>query len=236
MRREILWLIWDQELAAGAIASAFEVTAPTISQHLSVLREAGLVTVQVEGSFRRYRARPDVLQGLQSLIIGEGSKWTVADDIPERRHSETRRAIAVITSVVVTVDRAAAFRAFTDPVIYSRWLGVPVFLEDRRFACTLEWGTRVRGTYEEVIAPSLIAIKWDFEDDNVPVPGGEMTGYIRFFPQDDGTRVEVHQLLDSPDHVPFMEAAWGMVLGRFSDGMDNTDPPGRRAPRRKRRA
>jgi len=44
VRREILALIWDRDLPAGEIAAAFEVTAPTISQHLGVLREAGLVT------------------------------------------------------------------------------------------------------------------------------------------------------------------------------------------------
>ena len=44
VRREILGLIWERELPAGEIAAAFAVTKPTISQHLAVLREAGLVT------------------------------------------------------------------------------------------------------------------------------------------------------------------------------------------------
>ena len=42
-RREILGLIWSEELRAGDIAAAFDLTKPTISQHLSVLRDAGLV-------------------------------------------------------------------------------------------------------------------------------------------------------------------------------------------------
>ena len=57
VRREILALIWDRDLPAGEIAAAFRVTAPTISQHLAVLRDAGLVTMEVDGNFRRYRAR-----------------------------------------------------------------------------------------------------------------------------------------------------------------------------------
>ena len=40
VRREILASIWDRELRAGEIAAAFDVTAPTISQHLGVLRDA----------------------------------------------------------------------------------------------------------------------------------------------------------------------------------------------------
>ena len=43
-RREILSLIWDDELAAGDIADRFDVTFGAVSQHLRVLREAGLVT------------------------------------------------------------------------------------------------------------------------------------------------------------------------------------------------
>ena len=50
VRREILWRIWDDELPAGAIAAAFEVSAPTISEHLAVLRDAELVTMTVDGT------------------------------------------------------------------------------------------------------------------------------------------------------------------------------------------
>jgi uncharacterized protein YndB with AHSA1/START domain len=60
--------------------------------------------------------------------------------------------------------------AFTDPVVYSRWLGVPVTIEDGRFACTLEWGTSIRGRYELVCPPELIVMRWDFEDGNLPRP------------------------------------------------------------------
>ena len=42
-RREILWLVRTREMAAGEIAAHFSVTRPAISQHLRVLREAGLI-------------------------------------------------------------------------------------------------------------------------------------------------------------------------------------------------
>ena len=62
-------MVWDRELAAGDIAAAFDVTAPTISQHLSVLRGAGLVTMRAEGNFRRYRARQDAFRGFEALLV-----------------------------------------------------------------------------------------------------------------------------------------------------------------------
>src|SRR3954447_15832685 len=70
VRREILALIWDRELPAGEIAAAFDVTAPTVSQHLAVLRDADLVTMTAQANFRRYRARQDVLRNLHGALAG----------------------------------------------------------------------------------------------------------------------------------------------------------------------
>jgi DNA-binding transcriptional ArsR family regulator len=55
-RREILRLVWDAELSAGEIADRFDVTFGAVSQHLKVLREAGLVTLRQDGRKRFYRA------------------------------------------------------------------------------------------------------------------------------------------------------------------------------------
>lgn len=59
-RREILRLVWSQELPAGHIAAHFEgeVTRPAISQHLRVLKDAGLIEERRDGTRRLYRARP----------------------------------------------------------------------------------------------------------------------------------------------------------------------------------
>ena len=57
-RREILRLCWRDTLTAGAIRRALpDVTFGAVSQHLKVLRDAGLVTVQKRGRERFYRAR-----------------------------------------------------------------------------------------------------------------------------------------------------------------------------------
>lgn len=239
IRRQILTLIWDRELPAGEIASAFDVTAPTVSAHLAVLREADLVTVTRDRNFRRYRARQDVLRGLHGALAGNTAKWTPADDIPEHAlaHSETRSV--VVAHVDVDTDPATTFHAFTDAEIYTRWMGVPVEIVDGRFSCMLEWGTRIEGTYEQVDPPSLIAMRWDFEDDNIPIPGNGMIGYLRFAPAGLGCHVEVHQLVDPPEHSQFIEMAWTMVLGRLKAGVvaavDQPLTGPSRGPRPKRR-
>ena len=67
-RRRILRLVRDGELSAGEIASHFEVTRPAISQHLGVLREAGLVTERRDGTRRLYRARPEAIEELIAFL------------------------------------------------------------------------------------------------------------------------------------------------------------------------
>lgn len=237
-RREILELIWERELAAGEIAAAFSLRPATISEHLAVLRRAGLVEMTRVGTSRRYRALPQALQGLHGALE-TATKWHPASDIDERTLTETSRHSAVVASVEVGTDQATTFAAFTDPVIYSRWLGAPVSIRDGRFAATMEWGTEVRGRYELVVPPELIVMRWDFDDFNVPVPGRSMTGYLRVFPLATGSRVEVQQLVDTAEQALFMQAAWGMVLGRLKHGVQAaTDPTAAvdaRPPRAKQR-
>jgi DNA-binding transcriptional ArsR family regulator len=67
-RRAILRLVSDDELAAGQIAAAFDVTRTAVSQHLTVLRNAGLLTERRDGTRRLYRARPEGLAGLRAFL------------------------------------------------------------------------------------------------------------------------------------------------------------------------
>ena len=67
-RRAILRLVRDGELSAGEIASHFDVTRPAVSQHLTVLKEAGLVRERRNGTRRLYRARPEGLAELRAFL------------------------------------------------------------------------------------------------------------------------------------------------------------------------
>jgi DNA-binding transcriptional ArsR family regulator len=59
-RREILRLVRVGEASAGSIAAHFpDVSRPTVSQHLRVLRDAGLLHERRDGTRRLYRTRSD---------------------------------------------------------------------------------------------------------------------------------------------------------------------------------
>lgn len=77
-RREILRLVWGQELAATDIADHFsDVTRSAISQHLGVLKEAGLVTERRDGTRRLYRAQQDEMKKLRTFL---DDYWTTGLD------------------------------------------------------------------------------------------------------------------------------------------------------------
>lgn len=67
-RRSILRLVWDDERPAGEIASRFPVTFGAVSQHLRVLRDAGMVTTRSDGNRRLYRADRDRLEPYRALL------------------------------------------------------------------------------------------------------------------------------------------------------------------------
>src|SRR5437773_2163627 len=67
-RRQILTLVRDGELSAGEIAAHFDVTRPAVSQHLTVLKEAGLVDERRNGPRRLYRARPEGLADVKEFL------------------------------------------------------------------------------------------------------------------------------------------------------------------------
>lgn len=55
-RQQILRVVWRDELAVGEIAQRIELSYAGVSQHLALLRDAGLVTVRRDGKRRMYRA------------------------------------------------------------------------------------------------------------------------------------------------------------------------------------
>ena len=69
-RRQILELVRDREMAAGEIATHFDVTRPAISQHLTVLKDAGLLAERREGARRLYIVRAEGLVALRQFIDG----------------------------------------------------------------------------------------------------------------------------------------------------------------------
>ncbi|MFL5686162.1 MAG: ArsR/SmtB family transcription factor [Chloroflexota bacterium] len=76
-RREILRLIWDREMSAGEIAAELPITFGAVSQHLQVLRDADIVDVRHEGTYRYYRANQERIGPLAAVLV---AYWSDALD------------------------------------------------------------------------------------------------------------------------------------------------------------
>lgn len=67
-RQEILRQVWREELPVGEIVDRLDLSYAGVSQHLALLRDAGLVTVRREGKRRLYRADHDRLGPLKPFL------------------------------------------------------------------------------------------------------------------------------------------------------------------------
>lgn len=82
-RRGLLRLVRDDERAAGDLALAFpHISRPAVSQHLRVLREAGLISSRRDGNRRLFRAREE----------GLAEVWQFVDDLWTDRLAKLKRA------------------------------------------------------------------------------------------------------------------------------------------------
>ena len=95
VRREILTLLRDGPLPAGAIASRFAISRPAVSRHLRVLRESGLVVDRPRGRERVYRLDVGPLAELDAWLAQfrcpGGADWSSRLDALETEVHRTRR-------------------------------------------------------------------------------------------------------------------------------------------------
>jgi DNA-binding transcriptional ArsR family regulator len=67
-RRRILVLVRDREVPAGEIAEHFAITPQAVSQHLRVLKEAGVLRERREGTRRLYAIRPEAIESVRAFL------------------------------------------------------------------------------------------------------------------------------------------------------------------------
>jgi DNA-binding transcriptional ArsR family regulator len=96
-RRRMVELLAVRERTAGELVREFEMTAPAISQHLNVLREAGLVTTRAEGRTR--------IQTLNPAGLGEVEVWL------QKTRDVWSRRLDTLEQLLRAEDEAAARRA-----------------------------------------------------------------------------------------------------------------------------
>jgi DNA-binding transcriptional ArsR family regulator len=85
-RRRVLQLLRDRPMTAGELAEQFALSKPTMSAHFAVLKEAGLIYPEKEGTTITYRLRMSVLE---DALLGFAQTFGMA---PAARHAAAKRA------------------------------------------------------------------------------------------------------------------------------------------------
>jgi len=93
-RRRIVELLAVRERTSGELVKEFDLSAPAISQHLNILREAGLVTTRAEGQSRIQSLEPGGLDELEAWLEKTRSIWSHRLDALERELRAEDKAIA----------------------------------------------------------------------------------------------------------------------------------------------
>jgi DNA-binding transcriptional ArsR family regulator len=83
-RRAILGLLVASQLSVGEIQDQLRMPQPTVSKHLRVLREAGVVEATVDAQRRLYRLNPEPLQELDDWLTPFRRFWSAHVDALER--------------------------------------------------------------------------------------------------------------------------------------------------------
>lgn len=92
-RRRIVELLADRERTSGKLVEEFDMSAPAISQHLNVLREAGLIVTRIEGQSRIQSLNPEGFDPLFAWLEKTRSVWSSRLDVLERElRAEDARA------------------------------------------------------------------------------------------------------------------------------------------------
>jgi DNA-binding transcriptional ArsR family regulator len=75
-RRAILDLLLDHEQPVGALVNALDIGQPTVSKHLKILREAGLVSMRIDANKRIYGLRSQPLVELDDWLMPYRMLWS----------------------------------------------------------------------------------------------------------------------------------------------------------------
>ncbi|MGH7483397.1 MAG: metalloregulator ArsR/SmtB family transcription factor [Longimicrobiales bacterium] len=232
-RRQILALIRESELPAGGIADSFRITRPAVSQHLAVLKQAGLVAERRAGTRRLYRLEPRALAGLEAFL----------EDLRNRRHAGSKNAgearngdaaslerISVEREIAIAADRESVWELLVDAGEATRWMGQNASFDlhvGGRYQVEVLPGLVAAGTFLEVEPPRRLVHTWGWDLANEgPVQPGSTVVVFDLLEAGDETRLRLsHRDLPGLDTAGSHSRGWAHYLARLA-AVAEGNPPG----------
>lgn len=233
-RRHILRLVGTGELSAGQIAEAFEVTRPAVSQHLTALKRAGLVSERRAGARRLYRARP---QGMAAALLFLERFWDerlaalgrAAETPVAGGAAPMTERLCVTREVTMAAPREVVWELLTDAARMTGWMGRAAELAPHpggRYRVEVVPGQVASGAFVEVDAPARLAHTWGWDGyaRAVVPPGSSLVAY-ELVRAPAGTLLRLdHHYLPSARSAGTHARGWGHYLGRLAMLAAGGDP------------
>ena len=118
-RRQLLRLLATRELSSGEIAAHFDITGPAVSQHLTVLAVAGLVSMQRKGTKHLYRSSPQRMELLRGYLADfwMASLETLKVEAEAEQRRKTMQSLTDVVEVQIQIAASpeTVYSFFTDP-------------------------------------------------------------------------------------------------------------------------
>jgi uncharacterized protein YndB with AHSA1/START domain/DNA-binding transcriptional ArsR family regulator len=225
-RREILRLVAGDELTAGQIAEHFTVSRTAISQHLTVLKRAGLISERRRGTSRLYRVRRQGFAGAKLFLDGFwddrlGRLRRAAEELRVDQSGGMTQRISVQREVAIAAPPETVWELLTDADQMTRWMGQTASFDPSPggvYRVEVVPGQVVVGEFVEVDAPQRLAHTWGWEggaDPDVPV-GSTMVTYD-LMPIANGTLLRLtHQSLPTLSAAGSHSKGWSHYLERLA--------------------
>lgn len=238
-RRAIFEQLRSGPRAVGELAEELPVSRPAVSQHLRVLKEAGLVTERRQGTRRLYRLDPDGLGAVRAYFDGF---WTqvfadfkaAADNREEKEMTVQAQDLTIRKSVTVAAPLDEAFELFTERLA-SWWPLDTLSIGKERIETVVVDGRAGGRVYErlddgaeaewatvtEWEPPHRLALSWHVNQER-PAPT-EIE--VHFSEESAGTRVDLEhrgweRYEDAQEASSDYETGWDLVLGRYVQAAD----------------
>jgi uncharacterized protein YndB with AHSA1/START domain/DNA-binding transcriptional ArsR family regulator len=224
-RRQILWLVRDRELAAGSIATHFRITRPAVSQHLSVLKQAGLVAESRAGARRLYRADPKALAALRVFVEDfhdQGLRRLMAEAGVGVERTPGDERVAVERDITIAAEPEVVWKLLIDPDQVRQWMGIKANFDARpggRYEVEVLPGFLAAGEFLEIDPPRRLVHTWGWElARGSRVPPGSTIVVIELLAQGGGTRLRLdHRDLPGIAPAGSHSRGWAHYLARLAD-------------------
>ena len=227
-RRSIFERLREGPRSVGELAEGLPVSRPAVSQHLRILKQAGLVSDRRDGTRRVYRVDPDGLLGIRDLFDGFWAealeRFRLEAEIGKESQMSTMTTEAIRRSVVVDFTPERAFELFTAriadwwPVSSHSYGGdavADVVLEPRaggRLYEVTQAGQQDWGRVQAWEPPDRLVLDWQIGE----AAGTEVE--VRFSPEGAGARVDLEHrgwVAETASAQARYESGWNIVLAPF---------------------